>query len=456
MPKAVVGPTDAKLSPEMEAAREAAAVESLRAKEEAEARISRENQEQQHARELITGVDSKELSPDILAARKAAAAESQRAKDEAQAKIDAENREMRKRLAEASGGPVGKGRAGWSKIGATVRFMQAASFPQQREETLPGDALAREREREATRARLNPTEALSGAERDYWQAQAPSAFAAAGATLEIQKETRPMSAPLQGASPPTTPPTPPTAPTAHEEMRPRSSPVRSAREMRNWVRTGNPFQDASPTVPSRGPPTQGPPRSLSASGLKYNPQSGMWQKLSLADVALAAAERDAPRTVPLDAGAPLARGAPGTLSLDALLDAKPRGKPPSFGGLSSSGLKFDPLSGLWLPPGTRRPPLGKPPKVGGLSSGGFPGLRCERTLPDPSRHGPRTNPALAPTLSPSRKPVRARIVCLRPSQVRPEEWLLAAARQGAERCHTRHAAAGRWPRLGRAQVRAAS
>ena len=68
---------------------------------------------------------------------------------------------------------------------------------------LPGDALAREREREATQARLNPTEALSGAERDYWQAQAPSAFAAAGATLEIQKETRRMSAPLQGASPTT-------------------------------------------------------------------------------------------------------------------------------------------------------------------------------------------------------------------------------------------------------------
>ena len=115
-----------------------------------------------------------------------------------------------KRLAEASGADskgtaVGKGRAGWSKVGATVRFVQAASFPQQREETPPGDALAREREREATRARLNPTEALSGAERDYWQAQAPSAFAAAGATLQIQEETRPMSAPLQGASPPTTP-----------------------------------------------------------------------------------------------------------------------------------------------------------------------------------------------------------------------------------------------------------
>lgn len=401
MPKAVVGPTDAKLSPEMEAAREAAAVESLRAKEEAEARISRENQEQQHTREVITGVDSKELSPEILAARKAAAAESQRAKDEAQAKIDAENREMRKRLADASGADskgtaVGKGRAGWSKIGATVRFMQAASFPQQREETLPGDALAREREREATRARLNPTEALSGAERDYWQAQAPSAFATAGATLEIQKETRPMSSPLQGASPPT-------APTAHEEIRPRSSPVRSAREMRSWVRTGDPFQDVSPTVPCRGPPSQDPPRSLSASGLKYNPQSGMWQKPSLADVAAASAERDAPRAMPLDAGAPLARGAPGTWSLDALLDAKPRGRPPSFGGLSSSGLKFDPLSGLWLPPGARRPPLGKPPKVGGLSSGGFPGLRCERTRPDPSRHGPHTNPTLAPTL-PSHQP----------------------------------------------------
>ena len=103
----------------------------------------------------------------------------------------------------SKGTAVGKGRAGWSKVGATVRFVQAASFPQQREETPPGDALAREREREATRARLNPTEALSGAERDYWQAHAPSAFAAAGATLQIQEETRPMSAPLQGASPTT-------------------------------------------------------------------------------------------------------------------------------------------------------------------------------------------------------------------------------------------------------------
>ena len=115
--------------------------------EEEEARISRENQEQQQSRELITGADSKELSPEILAAREAAAAERQRAKDEAQAKIDAENREMRKRLAEAGGADskgtaVGKGRAGWHKVGATVRFVQAASFPQQREETQPGDALA--------------------------------------------------------------------------------------------------------------------------------------------------------------------------------------------------------------------------------------------------------------------------------------------------------------------------
>ena len=89
---------------------------------------------------------------------------------------------------------------GWSKVGATVRFMQSASFAQQREETLPGDALARERERAATRARLHPTEALSSTERDYWQAQAPSAFAAAGATLEIQNEMRPMSAVIVSAN----------------------------------------------------------------------------------------------------------------------------------------------------------------------------------------------------------------------------------------------------------------
>lgn len=73
----------------------------------------------------------------------------------------------------------------WAKIGATVRFMQPASFAQQREEMLPGDALALKREREATRARLRPTEALSGAERDHWHGQAPSAFAAAAATLEV-------------------------------------------------------------------------------------------------------------------------------------------------------------------------------------------------------------------------------------------------------------------------------
>ena len=41
-------------------------------------------------------------------------------------------------------------KAALGKVGATVRFVQAASFPQQREETLPGDALARERERELT------------------------------------------------------------------------------------------------------------------------------------------------------------------------------------------------------------------------------------------------------------------------------------------------------------------
>jgi hypothetical protein len=443
-PAATTGADSKGLSPEVEAARQAAAVESQRAKEETQLKISLENQEQQQSRLFVTGVDSKELSPEVLAARKAAAAESQRSKEQAQAKIDAENREMKKMLAVASGADskgkaAGKSRAGWSKVGATVRFMQSASFAQQREETLPGDALALEREREATRARLHPTEALSGAERDYWQAQAPSAFAAAGATLEIQNEMRPMSAPLQGASPPSTP----TAPTAQKEMRPRSGTVRSAKEMRAWARSGDPYQEqvspmtalTEPTVPDRALL-----RSLSATGLKYNSQSGMWLRPSLADVAAAAAELHAPGARPLKAGG--APGAPGTRSLGALLGAKPRGKPPSFGGLSSSGLKFDPTSGFWLPPGARRPPLGKPPLVGGLSSGGFPGLRCERTRADPSTL------ALAPTLSLTLRPLDA-------SQVRPEEWLLAAAGQGAERCHPHHAAAGWWSRLGRAEVHAA-
>ena len=385
--------TDSKgLSPEVEAARQAAAVESQRAKEEEQSRISMENQEQQQSRELVTGVDSKELSPDVLAARKAAAAESQRSKDQAQAKIDAENREMKKMLAVTSGADskgkaAGKSRAGWSKVGATVRFMQSASFAQQREETLPGDALALERERDAIRARMHPTEALSSAERDDWQAQAPSAFAAAGATLEIQKE---MSAPLQGASPPTTP-TAPTAPTAQREMLPRSGSVMSAKEMRAWARSGDPYQEVSPMTALTTPtvPDRALLRSLSATGLTYNSQSGMWLRPSPADVATAAAKLDAPAARPLDAGAP---GAPGTRSLGALLGARPRGKPPSFGGLSSSGLKFDPTSGLWLPPGARRPPLGKPPLVGGLSSGGFPGLRCEQTSPYSQQTGTRTNP----------------------------------------------------------------
>ena len=391
--------TDSKgLSPEVEAARQAAAVESQRAKEEEQSKISMENQEQQQSRELVTGVDSKELSPDVLAARKAAAAESQRSKDQAQAKIDAENREMKKMLAVTSGADskgkgkaAGKSRAGWSKVGATVRFMQSASFAQQREETLPGDALALERERDAIRARMHPTEALSSAERDDWQAQAPSAFAAAGATLEILKE---MSAPLQGASPPTTP-TAPTAPTAQREMRPRSGSVMSAKEMRAWARSGDPYQEVSPMTALTTPtvPDRALLRSLSATGLTYNSQSGMWLRPSLADVATAAAKLDAPGARPLDAGAP---GAPGTRSLGALLGAKPRGKPPSFGGLSSSGLKFDPTSGLWLPPGARRPPLGKPPLVGGLSSGGFPGLRCERTSPYSQQTGTRTNPDADP------------------------------------------------------------
>jgi translation initiation factor 1 (eIF-1/SUI1) len=204
-PAATTGADSKGLSPEVEAARQAAAVESQRAKEETQLKISLENQEQQQSRLFVTGVDSKELSPEVLAARKAAAAESQRSKEQAQAKIDAENREMKKMLAVASGADskgkaAGKSRAGWSKVGATVRFMQSASFAQQREETLPGDALARERERAATRARLHPTEALSSTERDYWQAQAPSAFAAAGATLEIQNEMRPMSAVIVSAN----------------------------------------------------------------------------------------------------------------------------------------------------------------------------------------------------------------------------------------------------------------
>ena len=158
----------------------------------------------------------------------------------------------------------------------------------------------------------------------------------------------------------------------------------SAKEMRAWARSGDPSQEVTPMTALTAPTvprstTLG--RSLSTHQLKYNSQSGMWLRPSLADVAAAAAELNAPRALPLNAGAPrapAAAGAPGTRSLGALLGAaKPRGKPPSFGGMSSSGLKFDPRSGIWLPPGARRPPLGKPPLVGGLSSGGFPGLRCE-------------------------------------------------------------------------------
>ena len=78
-------------------------------------------------------------------------------------------------------------------------------------------------------------------------------------------------------------------------------------------------------------------------------------------------------------------GAPGELPPDALppgalcVAAEPRGKPPSFGGLSSSGLKFDPVSGFWLPPGkegkegttvrTTRP--GRLPLLGRLGASGL-------------------------------------------------------------------------------------
>ena len=72
-----------------------------------------------------------------------------------------------------------------------------------------------------------------------------------------------------------------------------------------------------------------------------------------------------------------ALGAPGELPPDALcVAAKPRGKPPSFGGLSSSGLKFDPASGFWLPPGkegttVRAPRPGRLPLLGRLGASGL-------------------------------------------------------------------------------------
>ena len=368
------------LSPEVQAARQAAATEKQRAKDQAQAELDAENKEMKKRLAATTASDSKGLSPEVLVARQAAAAEKQRAKDQAQAELEAQNREMKKRLAATTGKTkAAPGRAGWAKVSASVRFMQSASFAQQREEMVPGDKLALEREHEATRARLHPTEALSGAERDFWQGQAPSAFAVAGTTLEIQG-ILPMSAPVQGA-PPLTAPIAPIAPTAPPLPAVATTPI-------------VPTEPIVPTAPLLPAPT-GPiaPRrtaflgSLSSNGLKFNSQSGMWLPSTLAapselDAAVSVTVLGAPDALPRGTSDAGALGAPTAQSLG----SKPRGKPPSFGGLSSSGLKFDSATGMWLPPGkegtVRMPRLGRPPLVGGLSSGGFPGLRCV----------PRTNP----------------------------------------------------------------
>ena len=93
-------PTDAKsLSPEVDAARQAAAAEKQRARDQAQAELASQNKEMKKRLAATGAVNSKGPSPEVQAARKAIAEDKQRAKDQAHAELDAENKVIQKIVA---------------------------------------------------------------------------------------------------------------------------------------------------------------------------------------------------------------------------------------------------------------------------------------------------------------------------------------------------------------------
>ena len=393
-------PTDKILSPEVDAARHAAAAEKQRVRDQAQAKLAAQNKEMKK-RLAATGAGT--------AARKASAEEKQRVKDQAQAELDAENKEMEQRVSASSAGD------------STTRLSPVEMVP---DATLPASAPATQEVPVPTTKALSLSDAFAdsapseGAGGGGSVAPAAAKYLACAtfvpststmlsldrklkvAEVELVNEAEavarvstPTAEALQKA---TFVPSATTMASLDEKFKarhaaPQTTEAEAVAQNTRSIRAAEPLRAVLPP-PGPPPPGPAPPRPappgpasppgprgcraaalgvLSASGLKYSSQRGMWLPMSL----VAASELSA------DAAA-AALGAPGELPPDALppgalcVAAKPRGKPPSFGGLSSSGLKFDPASGFWLPPGkegttVRAPRPDRLPLLGRLGASGL-------------------------------------------------------------------------------------
>ena len=382
-------PTDKALSPEVDAARHAAAAEKQRVRDQAQAKLAAQNK-QMKKRLAATG-DSKEE-----AARKAIVEEKQRVKDQAQAELDAGNTEMEKRVS-ASGAadsarlpPVDAPDAPLPAAAAATQEAPASTT-----KVMPlSDAFA-----DSTSGEVGGGASVAPAAATYLACATfvPStttmlsldhklkAEAAHGQANEAEAAARvstPTAEPLRKATfvPSTT-----TVVSLDEKFKAGHAAPRTAEAeaVAQNIRKAEPLRAVlpppGPPLPRPPPPRAAPsltPRrasflgGLSASGLKYSSERGMWLPTSLVATSelsadAAAAALSAPGALPPDALPPGALG----------VAAKPRGKPPSFGGLGSSGLKFDPASGFWLPPGkegtVRAPRPGRPPLLGRLGASGL-------------------------------------------------------------------------------------
>ena len=379
-------PTDKILSPEVDAARHAAAAEKQRVRDQAQAKLAAQNK-QMKKRLAATGAGT--------AARKASAEEKQRVKDQTQAELDAENMEMEQRVSALGAGD-------------STRLSPVEMVP---DATLPASAPATQAVQAPTTKALPLSDAFAdsapGEGAGGGASVAPAAakylacatFVPSTTTMlsldsklnvgEVElvngaeaaaRVSTPTAEALQKA---TFVPSATTMASLDEKFKtghaaPQTTEAEAVAQSTTSIRAAEPLRAV---LPPPGPPPPGPaptptPRRatalglLSVSGLKYSSERGMWLPSLVAASELSA-----------DAAA-AALGAPGELPPDALppgalcVAAKPRGKPPSFGGLSSGGLKFDPASGFWLPPGkegttVRAPRPGRLPLLGRLGASGL-------------------------------------------------------------------------------------
>ena len=379
-------PTDKILSPEVDAARHAAAAEKQRVRDQAQAKLAAQNK-QMKKRLAATGAGT--------AARKASAEEKQRVKDQTQAELDAENMEMEQRVSALGAGD-------------STRLSPVEMVP---DATLPASAPATQAVQAPTTKALPLSDAFAdsapGEGAGGGASVAPAAakylacatFVPSTTTMlsldsklnvgEVElvngaeaaaRVSTPTAEALQKA---TFVPSATTMASLDEKFKaghaaPQTTEAEAVAQNTTSIRAAEPLRAVLPP-PGPPPPGPAPPSSprraatlggLRASGLKYSSERGMWLPSLVAASELSA-----------DAAA-AALGAPGELPPDALppgalcVAAKPRGKPPSFGGLSSGGLKFDPASGFWLPPGkegttVRAPRPGRLPLLGRLGASGL-------------------------------------------------------------------------------------